>query len=511
MISPIRNLQPPYRVPSGIIYFHDWRYVQHGSVGWRAASGERVPMWGTDPVPPMRYDPRNLPTGVRLRAKPAAKSEPILTSSRFEGLFLTSCTAMRDAGQYRLWVDASPVEHIRGADRPMGSANYIIHAESDDGIDWRTPSQGQIDRHGSTANPLVLGPPITDATGYHGGSVFLDPSAEPAERYKLFFQGWMPEDEWETYLRERADEVDAMIKTPHFAGLFGGVSPDGIDWRIRRRPLVAQVSDTQNVCEFDPALNAYVAYCRSWLFGRRTIARTASPDFERFPLSEDVIWPNALVEPWELWYSNAKTRMPRAPEYHLMFPMRWSLKDDAFDIHVASSPDNVTWGLVPGGAVCRPGEPGAWDGGVVGPGLGLIELPGDRLGIPIVATHVPHKHPRRLPFGAIAWATWRSDRIIALEAPVEGGFTLWPLLTDKRTVALNFKTAPAGSICLAVLGADGTPLPGRSFDDSDWLVGDDLAGLATWHGNPDLGHRQGEPVTLAVRMRCAELYAIEFR
>ena len=113
-------------------------------------------MWGTDPLPPMRYDPRNLPTGVRLRAKPAAKSEPILTSSRFEGLFLTSCTAMRDAGRYRLWVDASPVEHVKGADRPMGSANYIIHAESDDGIDWRTPSQGRIDRHGSTANPLVL-------------------------------------------------------------------------------------------------------------------------------------------------------------------------------------------------------------------------------------------------------------------------------------------------------------------------------------------------------------------
>ena len=49
----------------------------------------------------------------------------------------------------------------------------------------------------------------------------------------------------------------------------------------------------------------------------------------------------------------------------------------------------------------------------------------------------------------------------------------------------------------------------RSFDDSDWMMGDELARLSTWDGDPDLGHREAEPVKLAVRMRCAELYTIE--
>jgi len=29
MISPYRNQAPPYVLSSNIVYFHDWRYVQH--------------------------------------------------------------------------------------------------------------------------------------------------------------------------------------------------------------------------------------------------------------------------------------------------------------------------------------------------------------------------------------------------------------------------------------------------------------------------------------------------
>jgi hypothetical protein len=31
------------------------------------------------------------------------------------------------------------------------------------------------------------------------------------------------------------------------------------------------------------------------------------------------------------------------------FPMRWSQVDDRFEAHLATSVDNKTWGLVPGG------------------------------------------------------------------------------------------------------------------------------------------------------------------
>ena len=54
MISPIRNQRPPYKLPSNIIYFHDWRYVHHGShsTGWRDAEGQWLRIWTNDERPP---------------------------------------------------------------------------------------------------------------------------------------------------------------------------------------------------------------------------------------------------------------------------------------------------------------------------------------------------------------------------------------------------------------------------------------------------------------------------
>ena len=42
MISPLRNKQPPYTLPSNIIFFFDWRYVHHGAhSSWLTADGDR--------------------------------------------------------------------------------------------------------------------------------------------------------------------------------------------------------------------------------------------------------------------------------------------------------------------------------------------------------------------------------------------------------------------------------------------------------------------------------------
>ena len=72
MISPIRNKRPPYELPSNIIYFHDWRYVHHGShsTGWRDKEGEWLRIWTQEEVPPLRYDPGYMPKGIRLKILP---------------------------------------------------------------------------------------------------------------------------------------------------------------------------------------------------------------------------------------------------------------------------------------------------------------------------------------------------------------------------------------------------------------------------------------------------------
>ena len=505
MISPMHGKHPPYALRSNVVYFHDWRYVNPGAYRWLGADGSAVPMWAVDPVPPMRYHFVDMPLGIELVAQRARKTEPVLTPGQAKEIFLFGGTLIHEGGRYRLWYDCWPQEGFGWPN--MGMFNHVRYAESDNAVDWTLPSLGIIERDGTKDNNIVLGPSLTPETGYHGGCVFRDPSAPPAERYKAFYLGLVTPEALEKYRRERPGEIDALSDAQ---GMWGAVSPDGLHWTPLPDPLVMQSSDTHNVCEYDVELGQYVAYCRTWFFHRRSIGRMASGDFRRLPLPEELFWPDASMKPYETWYANAKTLVPGTTDYHVMFPMRWSLPEDKFDFHLASSPDNIVWNFVPGGPVCEPGDPGTWDGGVVAPGLGMVELPGDRVGILMAGSPVPHKHPRKPPLGALAWAWWPRGRLVALRAEVEGAFALWPLTFTGRTAHVNARTAVAGFVRVEAAGPDGEALPGRSFDDCDAFNGDQLDHVVTWRGESDLGHPDGGPVTLRFRMRSADLYAVEF-
>ena len=141
----------------------------------------------------------------------------------------------------------------------------------------------------------------------------------------------------------------------------------------------------------------------------------------------------------------------------------------------------------------------------------MVELPGERMGILYCGTPVPHKYPRRPPFGALGWATWRKGRLVALRAPEEGFFALWPLVLKGDTVHLNAHVAMTGYILLEAVGPDGNVLPGRSFADCDYMSGDFLDKAVTWKGQSSLGHKEGAAVKLRFRLRNAELYSVEFR
>lgn len=510
MISHLHGRKAPFELADGIVYFHDWRYVFHGGYKWEDAEGNAVPMWGIEPHPPAYYKHLDIPLGIQLMAQKASKTEPVVTPEQATELFLFGGTLIHDEGVYRLWCDGWPLASI-GTDR-MGHDNHVRYAESDDGSTWRFPSLGLLEQKGSRENSLVYGRPLTERFGYHGGSVFKDSAAPPGERYKIFYLGWLGEEQFAQYQRERPDAVDpAALRRGGAWALCGGVSPDGLRWTTLPNPLLVQCSDTHNVCEYDPVRGKYVGYVRSWYFNRRTIGRTETDDFRRFPLPEELFWPDATVKPYELWYANAKTRMPGTRDYHVMFPLRWSLLEDRFDFHLATSPDGVVWGFVPGGPVCTPGEPGTWDGGVVAPGLGLVELPGGRLAMLYCGTPVPHKHPRRPPLGALAWAWWPRGRLVALRAAETGSFALWPLKTNGRTVHLNFKTPMAGFIKVEVVGQDGDAVPGRSFEECDPLRGNQLDQPVTWRGGEaDTSLPEGQPVQLRFQLRSADLFSVRF-
>lgn len=516
MRSPYHGIQPPYTLPSNIVYFHDWRYVHTGGLSWLGLHGEKVPMMGSGTVPVMRYEYRNMPLGIHLESVPARKTEPVLTAAATGEVCLFGGSVIREDGDYRLWYLGWPREDFEKGGLLAGNWCFLRYAESRDGVHWKLPKLSRLkvkgDRH---QNVVYGGRQFTPATGFHGGCVFKDPSAPNSERYKSFYLGMLDAKGLAAYRRRRPGDADpcsvAHIKRMNFVyALFGAVSKNGIIWKPVREPLLVQNSDTHNICEYDPFLKKYVAYVRTWYLGRRTIGRTVSDDFRNFSFPEEIFWPDAAQLPSDLWYANGKTVMPGAPDYHVMFPMRWSLTTDRFEFHLATSPDNVVWGWVPGGAICGPGASGDWDVGVVAPGHGLVELPGNRMGTLYAGTPVPHKYPRRPPLGAFAWAYWQKGRLVALKSPQDGSFSLWPLIFRVNKVHLNVSTAMTGYVQVEALNEKGAVLPGRSFTDCDFISGDYLDREVTWRGQSCLGHKEGTAVQLRFRLRNAGLFSVTF-
>ena len=471
-------------------------------------------------------------------AQEANKTEPFITSEEIDELIEFGGTIIHDDGLYRLWysgrsknklrlgvmytTDTNPqlilngklllhpikkksVSESESVNSLISEEGHVCYAESVDGINWKFPDLDLVNIKSSDARNIVFD------RGVDAGQVFIDTSAKPSERYKMVYRGGISENEFKEYMKKRPDDVDtSAFKKDGAEALLGAVSPDGINWTKSDEPLLIQYCDVNNICEYDTVREKYVAYVRSWYFNRRSIARTESDTFGNFPAPTEIFWTNSFMNPYESWYANSKTKIPGTSTYHVMFPKRWNLSLDQFDFHLAASHDNVVWGSVPGGPVCKPGELGTWDGGVVDPAPDLLELPDDRWGLHYVGTPVPHKYPRRPPFGAMAWAWWPKGRLVALRSEDKGSFALWPLFAKGRKVHLNYQTKATGFIKVEVVGEDGNTVPKRSFADCDPINGNDLNRVVTWKGDSDIKIPENAPVKLRFQLTRTDLFRVSF-
>ncbi|MBS3762773.1 MAG: hypothetical protein KGZ25_05640, partial [Planctomycetes bacterium] len=421
MRTPYHGVFEPFNLRSNRIFFHDWRYVQHGGTRWEDKTGEAWSLWGEEDLPPLHWCETDNPWGICLETQPARKSESFLRcEAPWEGM-ISGSTVMKHQGRYRLWYEVTPTESISTAEG--NQHNVLCYAESDDGFEWSRPNLGAVQFAGDRENNIVYGGPSAPPWGFHGGSVFVDPSAPAETRFKIIHLGSLSENQLDHYKHELDGDIDPFSVThqAHYA-VCGAVSPDGIFWSPISDPLSIQTSDTQNIAYYDSQLGQYVAYLRMWIMGKRSIGRSASNDFHHFPLPDPLIWPGGNVGPADLWYGNAKTVYPGTEDYHLMFPWRWCVAKDHFHVHLAASPDGIIWSFSPDNEVLEPGPRDSFDSGGVTMGCGMIELPDDRVGVAFTGYRIPHKHPRRRPLGELAWALWDRGRLVALKAPEKGQF-----------------------------------------------------------------------------------------
>ncbi len=438
--------------------FLDWYGVYAGRVGYGQDGRARID---------------GAPQGVRLSVQQAEKSEPVLVQDRPWETNFWCATVLCEEGRYRMWYNAGSVAGHRDSE-----GRSMCYAESEDGFHWMKPALGLYPFQGSKANNIVL--------PYRGdvGSVLRDPDAPDGERYKMIY--------------------DARV-----AGRLvvrGAVSPDGIRWTMIEEPILDMPCDTMNTACYDEDRGHYVGHFRVSDGGRRCIGMSETEDFRHWPLPRIVLQPDPQDPPTDDLYTNAYSPYPGA-KYYLMFPSVYHRTRDTLDIQLAVSRDGCRWVRPERRPIIPVGPEGSGEEGRVYAGPGLIPLGEERWGLIYTGHYTRHNEPWGI--GQCRWAMWLKDRLVALEAPVEGQVQLLPRECRGDRLVLNYQTEPHGWVRAELIRErEHVPLEGYSIDECDPLQGDGLAKTVTWQGNADLSALKGVKVSVRIRMAWAKVFSV---
>ena len=509
----------PFDVGAGYHPFVDYRYVHAGRSRWLEADGREPSSWepisGNSWLTPAHVA---VPHGIRLELQPAAKSEPfILGDKPWEYWLVDSVdTVIRDGGLYRLWYEGAP-EDLWDAERsrrlPARDIWGVVlcYAESEDGLSWRKPELGLQEWNGSRANNIVLGRELTGPRGLMGAAVFRDATAPAHERFKCMFMGRTDAVPGLEGLPRPGRPVDPMTRMHEGQGaIFAATSPDGLDWTVHEQPIAWHFADTGNVAEWDPALQSYVWYTRGWTWGRRTIAQGRNHRLSR--LAAGHAPRHGLAHRHSRGATSTPTPrppIPGDPSTHLMFPTVYDRSRDTTSVIALASADNIGWSFIPGGPCLEPGTRGSVDGGCVFAGTGLVDLPGDRIGIPYGTFPAPHKHPPPGHGEGVAWATWPRGRLAGLVCDDDAEFWTPPLRLHGHGLRLNVKTKSGGSVRVEVQDEDWTPREGYALEQSTPISGDHLDAPVTWGATTRISAADYRPVVLRFKLHQATLFGFE--
>jgi hypothetical protein len=121
-------------------------------------------------------------------------------------------------------------------------------------------------------------------------------------------------------------------------------------------------------------------------------------------------------------------------------------------------------------------------------------------------------YPKSEPDGEYRWAIWKPNRLVALEAPLEGQFTTIERICQGERLLLNFETDRGGWVKVSLAQRPATPpapaveLEGYSMSDCDVLEGDEISKAVTWKGRSDLSALKGRAVSVRIHMAKAKLF-----
>ena len=460
-----------------------------------------------------------------------------------------------DGPLFRLWymIESGEPTAATGFNPPfMG----VAYAESTDGLHFRKPQLGLVEKGGSKENNLVI-PSDPSLMRVGGGSVGFDenPNCPPAERYKSWSK---------------------IYPKPPASGMHMGhgiwASPDGLHWKFLIQPTGLRAADTQPSWFWDTRLGKYVGYSREWVNVQgegpvRMASRVESEDmrswsgmqialspdtrdfaayprpvvnFETFHLVKDrLVGENGRKTPdGSLMKGDDDVPIPGAPVdmygpgvfpyreaddvyvglvpmfYHWRFQGK-STWPDTCDVQLALSRDGIHF--------IRPekrqpflalGPGGRFDSRWIWPMVRPVRM-GDELWFYYVGLNQDHSSrvdaKAKGPMSAISRAVLRLDGFVSADADYEGGWMLTPPIRFSGSkLELNVDTSAGGEVEVEVLDALGTPISGYTLADADPINANSIRTPVSWHTSTDVTRLAGRTIQLHIRMRNARLYAFQF-
>ncbi|MCX6898915.1 MAG: hypothetical protein NT105_09460 [Verrucomicrobia bacterium] len=385
------------------------------------------------------------------------------------------------ARQLRMWYMSRPQAY---------SGDRVLLATSQNGVDWLKPA---LDSSGQNA-----------VFGIHSPSVLLDTrESDPAKRYKM--------------LGSKS------------GGYHAAFSADGLRWTSYPKNPVLKFGDTITLTQ-DPATGEYLAYHKRPAkvrgFGRRVVWLSRSRDFQEWtepvmvftPDEEDDAWAKRPGERTEVYNMSVfphaagfiglptifRVTAARRPKSELT-PGQ-SPDDGPIDVQLATSVDGRTWKRTqPRLNVIPRGAPGTFDGGsILGVSSTAVHV-GDETWVYYTAmttTHGGPMPPKRLSIGRVAW---RRHGFASLDAAGRGRVETKPLRLGASSLVIN-ADASRGQLRVALLEADGRPIDGCAFEDSETLHADSTRWTARWRSRA--ASPTDRPVRVVVEMTDSRLFSV---
>lgn len=442
--------------------------------------------------------------GVVRTVHPAlTRSEPVLEAEHpWEGsrVYIYGSVARDEAtGRLSMWYLGHPDVDEKG-DTPAvpgfrkGKGDMVLYATSQDGLHWEKPALGLHSFQGSTANNIVF--------DLHSPSVLVDArETDPAKRYKML----------------------GSLAGKYFAA----VSADGLKWRKfpDAKPILPS-SDNISLTQ-DPATGDYLAFHRrpSEVPGRN-VSLSRSRDFATWSEPELVFAPDAEDDAWsknpdEHTEVNNLSVFPHAAGFiglPTMFRVLGknrkpselspgqSPTDGIIDVQLITSADGREWHRTQSRVnVIARGAPGRFDAGtILGVSSTLVNV-GDETWVYYTALTTSHGAPVPPKRISIGRAEWRRHGFVSLDAGESGRVETKPLRLGAPSLVVNANAA-AGELRVALLEADGSPIPDYSAADCEPLGEDATHWQVRWNSNAyPLTDR---PIRVVVEMKQTRLFSI---